>query len=315
MCACGNNKVSPLVSILILSYRNLDGIFTTLDSILAQDYPNIEIVISDDGTPGFEECAPLLVAHVEKHSEPRRSLVLNPIKVNAGTVKNVNSAIRLAHGRYIKTISPDDAFSVDCAISDYVKFMEENDYLVCFAKMRGVGEDGTVYRNLAACETNYDLLATLSPKEILDRLYARNFLPGAAEFFDQRVFSEYGLFDERICLIEDYSYWLHLAQNNVQFGFLDKTLIDYSLSGVSSSGSYSTLFMEDMANIYERYIFPFDNRYGVFQPVYNSLKKRGLNYYYEKAQMDDKTHFQRALFVIRYLPYCVYTRFANGNKL
>ena len=113
---------------------------------MAQDYPNIEIVISDDGTPGFEECAPLLVAHVEKHSEPRRSLVLNPIKVNAGTVKNVNSAIRLAHGRYIKTISPDDAFSVDCAISDYVKFMEENDYLVCFAKMRGVGEDGTVYR-------------------------------------------------------------------------------------------------------------------------------------------------------------------------
>ena len=57
MCACGNNKVNPLVSILILSYRNLDGIFTTLDSILAQDYPNIEhwMALSEEA-PAAAQC-------------------------------------------------------------------------------------------------------------------------------------------------------------------------------------------------------------------------------------------------------------------
>ena len=308
---CGD---APLVSVLILSYRNLDGILPTLDSVLSQDYPNIEIVISDDGTPGFEDFAPALASRVGDYPEFKRSLVLNPIKENAGTVKNANAAIGLAHGRYIKTISPDDTFSVDCAISDYVGFMEGNDYLVCFAKMRGIDESGRIYNDLAACETDYKMLGSLSPAEILNRLYSRNFLPGAAEFFDKRVFDEYGLFDENVRLIEDYTYWLHLAQNDVRFGFLDEVLIDYSLSGVSSSGSYGALFMDDMISIYERYIFPFDERYGVLQPVYNFLKKTGLNYYCEKALVSEKTQFERVLFAVKYFPFCVYTRIANKNK-
>ena len=92
--------------------------------------------------------------------------------------------------------------------------MEGNDYLVCFAKMRGIDESGRIYNDLAACETDYKMLGSLSPAEILNRLYSRNFLPGAAEFFDKRVFDEYGLFDENVRLIEDYTYWLHLAQND-----------------------------------------------------------------------------------------------------
>lgn len=305
----------PLVSVLILSYNNLDGILPTLKSILSQDYPNIEIVISDDGTPGFIEVAPSLSAYVEGFLGPHRDLLLNPIEENSGTVKNANSAIRLAHGQYIKTISPDDVFTTNSAISEYVGFMKSHDFLVCFAKMRGIDEEGNIYRDLAACDTDYGALQKLSPEQVLDRLYARNFLPGAAEFFDREVFNKYGLFDERIRLIEDYTYWLHLAQNSVCFGFLDEVLIDYSLSGVSSSGSYGTLFMEDLISVYALYIFPFDRRYGVFQSIYNSLKKRGLSYYLEKATFSEMSYARKVWFTIRYLPYCIYTRYANTNKI
>lgn len=314
MNSSSSNKETPLVSVLILSYKNLDGIFATLDSVASQDYPNLEVIISDDGTPGFEDSIPLLRSYAKDHFKPGHSLVLNPIKTNAGTVRNANSAIGLASGRYIKTISPDDVFTISSAISDYVRYMEEHDYLVCFAKMRGIGDNGTIYHDLAACDSDYVALRSLSPKEILNKLYARNFLPGAAEFFDRKVFDKYGLFDERIRLIEDYSYWLHLAQNDVRFGFIDKVLIDYSLTGVSSSGSYGSLFMQDMFTIYELYIFPFDNRYGILQPIYNLLKKRGLYYYLEKSLVSEKTPAQKALFIAKYLPYCLYTRVANGNR-
>lgn len=43
-----------LVSVIVLSYKNIKGIYDTVDSILKQDYDNIEIVISDDGTPNFQ---------------------------------------------------------------------------------------------------------------------------------------------------------------------------------------------------------------------------------------------------------------------
>ena len=41
-------------SVVVLSYKSLEYIKENIDSILNQDYPDIEIIISDDCTPGFE---------------------------------------------------------------------------------------------------------------------------------------------------------------------------------------------------------------------------------------------------------------------
>ena len=50
-----------LVAVIVLSYKNVKGIYDTLDSVLSQDYENIEIIISDDATPNFcEEEAKIL---------------------------------------------------------------------------------------------------------------------------------------------------------------------------------------------------------------------------------------------------------------
>ena len=78
------------------------------------------------------------------------------------------------------------------------------------------------------------------------------------------------MFDEDIRLIEDYPYWMHLARNNVKFGFINKVLIDYRMTGVSSGGVYSEMFMKDMFTLYDKYIFPYDTRYGKLQKIYNS---------------------------------------------
>ena len=41
---------NPLVSAVVFAYRNLDEFEYTVQSILGQDYPEIELLISDDGT-------------------------------------------------------------------------------------------------------------------------------------------------------------------------------------------------------------------------------------------------------------------------
>ena len=46
----------PLVSVLICCYNRRDFLALTLDSVFAQDYPNIEVVVVDDGSEdGTEE--------------------------------------------------------------------------------------------------------------------------------------------------------------------------------------------------------------------------------------------------------------------
>lgn len=42
--------MSKLLSMIVLSYRNVSGIYDTLGSIFRQSYSDIEIIISDDAS-------------------------------------------------------------------------------------------------------------------------------------------------------------------------------------------------------------------------------------------------------------------------
>ena len=49
-----NKKTVPgLISFGIVCYRNWEYLTETIDSVLAQDYPAIQLIISDDGSKGF----------------------------------------------------------------------------------------------------------------------------------------------------------------------------------------------------------------------------------------------------------------------
>lgn len=295
-----------LVSIIVLSYKNIRGIYDTVDSIMKQDYDNIEVIVSDDGTPNFEQSKQEIVTYIkEKKRSNITNIILNALPQNVGTVRNINSAINLANGKYIKLLSAEDCLNSESAITQYVNFMVQNDFQIAFSKMRGVTQEGEYRYELASCESNYDLLKSLNQQQTLNRLFRRDFLPAPASFIDSGLFEEYGLFREDVRLIEDYPYWIYLTMRGVQFGYIDEVLIDYRLSG-SGAGTYSEAFMRDMFVIYEQYIFPNDNRFGIFQGIYNALKYAGLNFYMTRARWSKMTGKQKVCASIKYFPFYLF---------
>ena len=44
-------ETKPLVSVVTITYRKFEYIYDTIDSVLNQDYDNIEYIISDDCIP------------------------------------------------------------------------------------------------------------------------------------------------------------------------------------------------------------------------------------------------------------------------
>ena len=40
-----NNEQNPLISVVVMTYKNQNCLYTTLDTILNQNYPNIELII------------------------------------------------------------------------------------------------------------------------------------------------------------------------------------------------------------------------------------------------------------------------------
>lgn len=297
-----------LVSIIILSYRNISGIFESLDSIFSQSYNNIEIIISDDASPDFVDYEDRIRSYVSTNNRGNiRELIINAIPINGGTVKNLNSAICLSHGEYIKVLSAEDKLTHSDVISHYVDFMLSNNYDICFGKMRGETPNGKYVYELLSCESNYTLLKSYSVEETRNRLFARNFLPAPAWFIRKTLFTNLGLIPEDTRLIEDYSYWLYLTSQGIAFGYLDEITIDYKMSGESSAGVYGERFMEDMIIIYNKYIFPYDHRFGIAQPVYNALKRGGLNYYLSRAKWKKLSTLQKITARILYFPFYSYT--------
>ena len=76
-----------LISFVILTYRNYEGIYDNLDSVFKQDYPFIELIISDDGSPNARQFLPDIESYIEEH---KRENIVNVIILtsaeNRGTV-------------------------------------------------------------------------------------------------------------------------------------------------------------------------------------------------------------------------------------
>ena len=88
------------VSILIPTYQGARHIAATIDSVLAQDFADLEIVVTDDNSrDGTADI-------VAGYADPRIRLERNP--VNLGAEGNWNRALGLARSTYIKLLPQDD---------------------------------------------------------------------------------------------------------------------------------------------------------------------------------------------------------------
>ena len=304
-----NNK---LFSFAIITYRNFEGIEDTLHSLFEQDYPSIELIIADDGSDNYNDEIESIEKYIEQNKKENIvNVIYSHADVNQGTVKNINNAIKESNGIYFKALGCGDILADSNAISIYCDALDKNDYDIVFSKLVGVTPLGEKVYYLASCENDYDKLRSMTPSELCNRLYVRNCLPAPAWVAKKSLFERNGLFPETARLIEDYPYWLTLCQNGEKIGFIDDILIEYSLNGVSSTGNYGISFMEDMFKIYNKHIFPYDKRYGVVQPIYNGLKRLGLEAYMARAKWNSYTFKDKLAAYFKYGLFFMYIDFGN----
>lgn len=119
----GEHAVTPIVTVVTLSYNKFQYIFDTIDSVLGQDYAQIEYIIADDGSDQFPY--ELIDQYVKKKA--RANIVKFQIlsaKTNRGLVKNIANAYDHALGEYLIPLSADDFFFDNRVISRLVERFE-----------------------------------------------------------------------------------------------------------------------------------------------------------------------------------------------
>ena len=220
----------PLVSICIPTYNGAAFIGEAIESALAQTYPNIEVIISDDGST--DETIAIAQSFASQTSADLRIILHR----NYGLSQNWNFCISQAKGKYIKFLFQDDFLAPEC-IAKMVAVAEQHPNIGMVFSPRGITIDASESNPilLRASQSINDLhkgwsnLKLIQPgQELLaDANCLSNPINKIGEpttvLIASRVFAEIGLFDSGLSQYVDLDMWWRIM-GNYHIGFVDEKL-------------------------------------------------------------------------------------------
>jgi glycosyltransferase involved in cell wall biosynthesis len=135
----------PLVSVVVPTFNRTRYLTKALESALAQTYPRIEILVSDDASQ-----EDMFAAVVSRFGDPRIKYHRNP--TNLGMGQNTWNALVRAGGKYVATLHDDDEWEPDF-VEALVPPLERDDSLsIAFSDHWVIDEDSVV--DVAATDMN-----------------------------------------------------------------------------------------------------------------------------------------------------------------
>lgn len=234
----------PLFSVIILCYRRFEYLYSAIDSLLRQDYPNIEIVVSDDGSEVFPK--EQIEAYIRQYKGPNITrAVVRQQPQNSGTVRHLNGAIQVCTGTYIALLAADDNFYDEHVLTSYAEgFAQAPEN--CYIEM---AQTGMYDENLETLDEYYLkpwVQAAMERTETdTSELYAYMIrlgacLPSTSTCFKREFFDKFGKFDEDYALVEDYPTHVRLAKEGWILHYANFVAIKHRHGGISH-GQSSTL--------------------------------------------------------------------------
>ena len=238
----------PPVSIVTLSY-NSAHLLESVDSVLAQDYPLVEYIVSDDGSQHFPEAE--IRAHFQQANRAGWTLLVLREAENRGTVRNINKAFRQASGAFLFCLSAGDAFVSDTIITQWVHEFKETGAKVMTA--RALVYDQHMRRHLYTVPDarQAEHIRTMPPAQLYQDLCPMNYIMGCCTARTKASLEEYGYFDEQYRLVEDYPMNLRLLRQGVPIRLWDQPAIRYRQGGASAEMGFHDTYIRDSDLIYE----------------------------------------------------------------
>ena len=202
-----------MVSVIIPVYNVEKYLPRCIDSILAQTYQNLEIILVDDGSP--DGCGKICDEYAEKDN---RVVVIH--KENGGVSSARNVGIKKATGECIAFIDSDD--------------WVHREYIACLVEGINEGADLAICSMLEVVENTIDdfflqekQYVSLSQDECLQRMLYVEKISGFLwnKLFKKELITQ--MLDENIHYSEDFVFCAQYVTNIQQAVFLDAPLYYY----------------------------------------------------------------------------------------
>ena len=202
-----NQHNQPKISVIIPAYNAAELIGLTLESVLAQDYQNLQVIVVNDGSKDD-------TAKIARTFGP-------PVQVinteNGGVAKARNRGIQQAEGDFIAFLDADDLWEPD-KISRQVAAIDPDHRLV-YTDTLAFGIENLPYTGISAEQE-------LPSGDIRIQLIERNFIATSSVLMDREICEKIGGFNQNIPVGEDWDYWLR-ALSCTGARYVNKPLVRY----------------------------------------------------------------------------------------
>lgn len=240
-----NKQNAPLVSIWILMYNNAAELENTVESVVSQDYPNAEVIFSDDGSKVTDPDKVERMAQKVRDRGYATKIFFN--KENMGTVAHINSVIDRSDGKYFVSCCPGERFHTPGTVSAIVNAMEKKKSLMMTSRRLDVYPDKVKKRP----SPMLGIALSLCPKMLAGYMIRkRNLISGCCTFENRELFEKYGKYDTSYRLVEDYPYVVDLLRNGARIDFMNCVTVEHSIGGVST-GNIHPAVIKDIEHMRE----------------------------------------------------------------
>jgi glycosyltransferase involved in cell wall biosynthesis len=211
---------SPLVSVVMPAYNHAAYICDALDSVLHEGYPNLEVVVIDDGST--DNTLAIATEWAAQHMEV-------PIRIrsqaNAGLTRTLNRLVNEADGEYVTYLASDDRL-LPGGIARRVLFLEAHpDLSAVFGDSRMINEVGDLVRPRNLSRDAADRTSRDAAAEIVSHWGVM----GCVILYRRDRIMKMGGYDESLS-IEDWDFYLRLASRG-EIAYLDEVVADYRWHG------------------------------------------------------------------------------------
>jgi glycosyltransferase involved in cell wall biosynthesis len=214
------------------SFNQAQFLAQTIDSVLSQNYPNLEYIIMDGGS---KDGSADIIRKYERH------LAYWTSAPDGGQTQAINSGFKRATGDIVAWLNSDDYFERD-ALQTVAQAFPETDVGVVYGDYTLVTETGKPFLRRKEIPFDFQIM-----------LYGVNFIGQPSAFFKRALLAEHGYLDERCQYMMDYEFWLRLASRGVRFQHIGKNLSYYRYHATSKTVSETARILQETREVRARY--------------------------------------------------------------
>lgn len=212
--------MAPRVSVIIPVYNQEKYVVECLESVLHQDYENLEVLVVDDGS---SDATPDIVRGFGQQIRYIR-------QDNRGAAAALNVGLRSAQGSLVAWLSADDAYLPGKIHMQVRKLQDEPDLALIYTDWVMIDAQG---REMRTVRSPYP------PSERFVReMLVHNFINGSSILVRKECFERVGYFDESLRASVDGDMWFRLLRCGYRFGRLPEPLVQYRWHAGNLSHDY-----------------------------------------------------------------------------